>query len=249
VQSLRSKTDNELKVWEKVRIIVGEGREAGVYEARVEDFINGGVIINEPEFVSGHSLLRNGLPVQVQVTREDAAYQFSSQIRVQSSGRTKKYILSPPKRFSRIQRRMFSRVDLLVNLKFAPLVFGIDWSDADQELAWEDLRGSNISGGGILLKVPEKVFKDSLVIMQIDLLAEADLSKTVIACCRRTFVSEGSHFGGYEFVLNDDLHHHLSGAEIKAIPVELRNFCQASQDRLVTFLFHKQIEFRQRGLI
>lgn len=249
LQSLKSKTDNELKIWEKVRIIVGEGRDAGVYQARVEDFINGGVVINEPEFLSGRTLLRSGMRVQVQITREDAAYQFSSQIRVKSSGKIKMYILSPPRRFNRIQRRMFARLELPVRLKFAPIAHGTDWSDPDRQIEWEDLCGTNISGGGILLKHAEKVIKDSLAIMRIDLLTEANLSNTVICCCRRTFVSEGNHFAGYEFLLKEDLSRHFSTSELKRMPTEMQSFCQTAQDRLVTFLFRKQIEFRQRGLI
>lgn len=70
-----------LRVWEKIELLVGDGDSAGHYLARIEDFINGGIVITEPEFLSGNSLMRENADIMVVVCREDAMYQFASTIR------------------------------------------------------------------------------------------------------------------------------------------------------------------------
>lgn len=249
MQSVKSNFETELKVWDKIAIIVGEGREAGIYEARVEDIINGGVVITKPEFVSGHTLLRDGVPVAVQITRDDAAYQFYSRVRLKTSGKQKRVMLTPPKRFERVQRRMFARVEMLIRTRYALVEPGIDWSDWEQSLTWHRAHAQNLSGGGILLKVAELMEQDQLVIMEIELFSEANLPSAMVACCRRSFTAEGEKFCGMEFLLNRELSRHFKGSELNSLPSVLKAFDLRTQDRLVTFLFRKQIEFRQKGLI
>jgi len=92
---------------------------------RIEEIINGGIFITPPEMVSGNTLLRNDLPVIVQIVRDDAAYQFHSRIRVSGSGETRRFILTPPQRMQRVQRRMFARVDVTTRIEYALIQSGM----------------------------------------------------------------------------------------------------------------------------
>ena len=249
MESVKSNFQTELKVWDKVCIVVGEGREVGTYESRIEDIGNGGVVITTPEFISGRTLLRNGVPVAVQITRDDAAYQFYSRIRVQENGRLRKFILTPPRRLDRVQRRMFARVGFTFGVVFAPLPARVDWSNWEEQLIWHKVNGVDISGGGILLKVPEPIKPGDLALLQIDVFYEADLPGIVAACCHRAFTSESGKYGGFEFLITDELNRYFSLSALKAMPKPVKEFGLRAQDRLVTFLFRKQIEFRQKGLI
>lgn len=249
MESVKSNFRTELRIWDKVCIVVGEGREAGLYEARIEDLINGGVVVTAPEFVSGRTRMGNGVSVAVQITRHDAAYRFHSKMRVQKNGKLRKFILTPPRRFERVQRRMFARVEFAIGVVFAALPAKVDWSNWEEQLTWLRVNGLNINGGGILLKMPKPVKPGDLALMQIDVFSEAELPGPVAACCRRAFTSGGEEYGGFEFLITDKLDQYFSRSALKAMPKSVNGFGLRAQDKLVTFLFRKQIEFRRKGLI
>ena len=249
MQSLKPNPGTELKIWEKIRIVVGEGREAGYYEARVEDIINGGIVVTEPVFITGRTLLRNGANVAVQITRDDAAYQFFSRIRIQDTGTSKRAHLSPPRGLKRIQRRLFARVDMSGTIRYCRLTPEFDWNDWPAKVKWSDSSLVNISGGGALIAVDEDITKDNILLLSIELFEEAVIPEALLAVARRVFEANGQHRAGVEFIMGDDLAEYLGTEEVKNVPAEVRRFNDRYQDKLVTFLFHKQIELRQKGLI
>jgi hypothetical protein len=87
------------------------------------------------------------------------------------------------------------------------------------------------------------------MILKIGLMSEADLPPVLLARARRTFINEGKRYAGVEFILVEQLGDDFSRRTIKQLPDCLTSFGYQQQDRLVTFLFHKQIELRQKGLI
>ena len=249
MESVKNKSGIELIIFERIRLIVGEGREAGIYQSRIEDLINGGVIVSTPEFISGHTLIRNGVDVQVQIVRQDAAYQFYSRIHARTSGALKQVILTPPRRLERVQRRMFARVDMATRVTYGELTDDLGWSSWEQEVTWHKTRSSNISGGGVLMTLPETIKPDRLVVMQVEVFGEVDLPKYVLAVCRRTFKSEDLSYGGFEFIVSEYLNLHFKRAVLTQMPDVLTSFSTQAQDKLVTLLFNKQIEQRQRGVL
>ena len=238
-----------LKVWERLRIITGEGSSAGVYTARIEDVINGGIVVDNPEFVSGNTLPRQGMAVVVQVTREDAVYQFHSQVRSQGSGKLKRVILTPPTRMQRVQRRLFARVEISSRVRFATYYPGFEWTDWREKTPWSDSFLVDISGGGALIKTPESVPDGSLLLVEIELFAQSNLPEVVFSQSRRHVRADKDWLCGVEFILAADLGRHVNQGELKRMPEELRQFTGRKQDALVTHLFQKQIEQRQKGLI
>lgn len=250
VQVTAKPNKNELKVWEKVRIIAGEGSAAGVFEARVEDFVPEGIVVTYPELISGGVLLREGLTVRVQVTREDAAYQFNSVVRSHDSGPSgRRVIMTSPARLQRIQRRQFARIDISSQVSYARFRTRSDWENWPEGMKWMHTRSVDLSGGGILIKVKEKVGKDSLLVLKVDLFTELELPSAIIGVCVRECVKEQSLCAGVRYLLAPELQRHMDRKTLRRIPKELKEFNAHAQDRLVMHLFHKQIELRQKGLI
>ena len=249
MQPVRSKNDHILRVWEKITIVVGEGIDAGIYEARVEDFLNGGIVVTQPEFISGRTLLRQDISVIVQITREDAAYQFHSRVKVQGSSASKRIILAPPNKMHRRQRRRFVRVEFPVVVTYAEFSPGTNWSNWKKELVWHDSYASDISAGGIQMKLNDKISQEGLLLLEIDILKKERLPEIIVGECRRTFEREGESFAGVLFLLADDLRKHFRESELAQFPTAFKQFDDKCQNRLVTYLFHKEIELRQKGLI
>lgn len=249
MQAVKNNPVADLKIWDKICIIVGEGREAGVYQTRIEDIINGGIVVMHLEFVSGHTLLRNDTPVVVQFTREDAAYQFHSRVKVQGSDQTRRIILTPPRGFQRVQRRMFARVDFTVKVSYAHLPADSKWDEWLTDAVWTTTTAVNVSAGGVLIKLQSKIIVGNLVAFQIKNFSEANLPTAWVAICRRTLVQDGQSLAGFEFIFSSELGRHISKSGLHHLPKEYKKFDQRTQDRLVTYLFHKQIELRQKGLI
>ena len=155
MQSIKNNATSELRVWDKLRILVGDERDAGVYVSRIEEIFNGGIIITNPEFVSGNSLLRNNLPVIVQFARDDAAYQFHSRIRMQKADASRRFILTPPRVVQRVQRRMFARVEFPTRVIYAPLPADSRWQNWETDGVWYETNAINLSAGGLLMESSE----------------------------------------------------------------------------------------------
>ncbi len=251
MESVRSKSrKNELKVWEKVRIIAGEGSDAGVFESRVEDIVDGGIEVTYPELVSGGVLLRQGLTVRVQITREDAAYEFSSVIRSHGKGIVgRRVILTPPTSLRRIQRRQFARINISSRVEYARFRAAANWDAWRTDLTWRRTQSVDISGGGVLLKLVEGVPRESLLILKIDFMPKIGLPEAIIGVCCRECVHHANLCCGVKFLTASDLPRYVDQKVFGQLPRELKEFDTQAQDRLVTHFFHKQIELRQRGLI
>jgi c-di-GMP-binding flagellar brake protein YcgR len=249
VQSVKNNAPKELRIWEKIVIIAGEGRDAGVYETRVEDMFNGGIVVNNPEFVSGHTLLRNDLSVIVQFTREDAAYQFHSRVRIQNSDNARRVILAPPLSFQRVQRRMFARVECPLHVMFAAAPADGNWQDWQKSGSWQETFAVDISAGGVQLKMPSQTATGTVLFLRISDLGPSEPPYDFVSVCRRSGTKEGQAYAGFEFVVAGDLKETLSKTDLQGLPDSYKHFDRRAQDHLATLLFHKQIELRQKGLI
>ncbi len=238
-----------LRVWEKIELQVGDGPEAGHYLARIQDFINGGIVITDPEFLSGGSLLRENNTVTVMVRRDDAMYQFVSTIKkfIGKSGR--QFILSPPRRFERVQRRMFVRVEHHGKLAYARIVPLGDWQSYEDRLAWHHSQTYDISGGGTLFHAVDEMPVGELVLLKLDYLKEIQLPDMIVARVHRCALVEREWRCGVQFILADTLPAHLEPREIAALPGSIRRFDRNAQNRLSTAVFALQVELRKKGLL
>ena len=241
--------NQELRVWDRLTILIGEGPTIGQYVARVEEFVNHGIIISRPEFVAGHTLLRNSVPVIVQVAREDGMYEFDSQLRLHDSDDIGHSFLLPPRSVRRVQRRQFVRIELSMAVDYAPVSDDIIADGNLARLVWRHTRSVDISASGILIFVTEPIEIDSLVLLRMNDLAPTGTPHRVLSVVRRRLRRKDRDLIGVEYILDHQLKNYAGPELLGHLPAEVHEFTEVQQDRLSSHLFEKQIELRKKGLI
>ncbi|UCE23379.1 MAG: flagellar brake domain-containing protein [Candidatus Zixiibacteriota bacterium] len=240
-----SQISEPLKLWEKIEIVIADGDERGMYLARIEDFIPDGIVISNPEFREGNTLLRDNCEVVVLVIKEDAVYQFYSLLsKSEIDGKTL-FVLTMPREVQRVQRRQFVRIELISDVSIANL--GAEKIEEKDE--WQNAVCVDISGGGMLLKSVDEIDPPSTLLVKADLFKRLDIKQPIAAICRRTFIRDGQHYTGIEFIREDNLSHYFYQEELKRLPKSTAEFDHNAQNKLVTYIFQQQIELRKKGLI
>jgi len=238
-----------LKLWERIVVVVGEGAEAGRYASRIEDFAGDCLVITEPQFLSGNTLLRDGLHVSVQLTRDDAIYQFESRISRGSESTNGQALLSAPHDFRRVQRRLFVRIGMRERVEYAIVTSTVDWSCWQQSLTWVEAQTIDISGGGMRIEATEEVAVGSLLLLRLRSLRPDMLPEFVFAVCRRIMNDHEGKSLGLEFVLAERLDRTPGAPPPVMLSSPLTQFNNAAQNKLVVWIFNKQIAMRQKGLL
>lgn len=238
-----------LKLWEKLEIVVGEDSNAGWYLARIEDFLEEGIVISSPEFIEGGTLLRKNSHVAVFLTREDAVYRFYSRVKQVKTHLETIYLLTPPRGVKRIQRRHFVRIELYARVSYAKLTGDEKPKLSCDQITWRKSTTVDISGGGMLIKADENLAPRDLLLVKVDFFPEIGLPDTIAAICRRTFRQGNDSFVGIEFLLSQRLGHYFKKGELKNLPQSVRDFAPTAQNKLVVYIFHQQIELRKKGLL
>ncbi len=234
-----------LRLWEKIEIVIGEGDSRGVYLTRIEGFADDSIIISNPEFQQGHTLLRDNCEVVVLVIKEDAVYQFYSHIHHIEENDKRAYTLTLPTEIRRVQRRQFVRIDLSSNTRYANL----GSRDFSRNLVWHQSTCENLSGGGMLLRSDDNLEPPDILLVKADVFSKLQLPQPIAAICRRSLLKDKHQFAGIEFIRSDSLAHYLYASELANLPSTVLEFDHAAQNRLVTFVFQQQIELRKKGLI
>jgi len=241
--------NNPLKIWEPIEIMIGDGTEQGRYRSRIEDFINGGIVISEPAFLEGSTLLRNDMDVVVMITRDDAVYQFTSHIRQTFTSGGRNLILSPPRNIRRVQRRLFCRVETMEELSYALIDPSMDWDDYDENLHWKTTATRDISGGGVLMRLEEPIDLEQLMLLRLNLPEIVEFPEIIVGVCRRVFDQDSLWWAGVEFLVAGRLGRFFSSDETKRLPSAVGQYDSAAQARLVSYTFNKQIDLRNKGLL
>ncbi len=238
-----------LRVWEKIEIVIGDGNECGRYMARIEDFIEEGLIVSNPEFVEGATRLRSSAEVRVFITRRDAVYRFYSRIKRVTIRGEQLILLSKPRYLKRVQRRQFVRIDLLRDVTFAVIKKRREDTCRTAKLHWRDARSCNLSGGGMFLRGSREIPKDSLLLLKSRLFLEIGLPVTIAGICRRCHLDGDIYGCGIEFIRSEYLSRYFSAAESRKLPESVQFFDLTAQNKLVRFVFDHQVEMRKKGLL
>lgn len=238
-----------LKLWEKLLIIVGTGQEAGTFVGRIEDMIDGGLVVTAPEFISGKTLLRDDLSVVVQITRDDAVYQFNSQIRRHHGSTAGHVFLTAPRNFRRVQRRLFVRIQWHEPIEYARLSGPVDWGLFPGSCTWHATVMHDISGGGLCVTTASEMNAGDIVLLRLPKMKASGFPEYIFAVCRRVFESNGINQMGLEFILEESLDTALSAIHISAPSTQVRQFTRPVQNKLVVWIFQRQVELRQKGLL
>jgi cob(I)alamin adenosyltransferase len=161
----------------------------------------------------------------------------------------RQFILSPPRRLERVQRRMFVRVELSSPLSYAQIVPLGDWQSYDDRLAWHQSRTYDISGGGTQFQADDELPVGTLLLLKLEYFKELQLPEMVVARSHRCFVADGGWRCGAQFVLADTLSAYLEPRQIAALPASIQRFNRNIQNRLSAALFNAQVELRKKGLL
>jgi c-di-GMP-binding flagellar brake protein YcgR len=228
---------------------VGDEDAQGEYEARIEDFIAGGVIITRPVFVSGQTLLRNGISVEVCFTREDATYRFVSKIQRQDFQGRQHTLLSPPRRIKRVQRRRFVRIDCSSRASYAQVTPMLDWENWEDRLKWTKSFCINLSAGGALIKTNSRLEEGTPLLLRLAIFEKWGLPDIVAVVCRRHEKRDTNWFAGVEFLLHNRLNKYFDKNLLLRLPECISSFTTKVQNRLVKAIFNEQIAMRRKGVL
>ncbi len=234
-----------LKVWEKLEIVVGDDDQRGIYIARIEDFLAGGILITAPEFQQGTTLLRENCEVNVLVTKADAVYQFASKIRRFNTQAKSLYILTPPRQIARVQRRQFVRIDFIERISIAL----VGSSSTGDEFEWLEGSCRNISGGGMLIRSDAEIQTGDLLLLKAAIFDDLAIPLPLAAVCRRTQREDKERLFGIEFVRQDNMEVFLNSKRLATLPLSVTGFDRVAQNRLVNHIFQQQIQMRRKGIL
>jgi len=240
-------TDSPLQIWDKVEIVVGDGRDQSVYVSRVEDINDSGIIITKPNWVMGGQGLTFNTTVYVQFKKPDAMYRFSAEMRP-FGHKTKDLIrLYNFGRTERVQRRQFVRIRFVTKLRY--WLFKDHDGKIYEEEKWKESLSEDISAGGILIRNNDDIAPEDLIVLRIRQYDPIGIPPFVTArCCRLTKMND-IECAAMEFITADHLKDYFSMEEIRKLPPHVQKFNAQVQNNLVRFVFEEQVRDRQKGLL
>ncbi|KAA3637812.1 MAG: hypothetical protein DWP97_00095 [Calditrichaeota bacterium] len=234
-----------LTVWEKVEIYTSDDETKGIYISRIEDFIDEKIVIAHPDFIDGHTRLQNLNEVLIWVTKSDAIYQFVATIEKIENDSKSRYVLSNPKFIRRIQRREFVRVRISDIIEYLPVMEGTSVENGQ----WRKSLFQDLSGSGVLCEVSPDITEGTYLLLRSVIFSKLGIKQPVLArVCRIEKVNNGC-FAGIEFIRKDVFENISSSVSEKIKTITENNFDFLMQERLVSFVFHHQVELRKKGIM
>ncbi len=239
-----------LQIWEKLELQFGSEKESGQYFARVNDITSEGIVIDRPVWLSGEPVFSTAGRFIVTIFREDGAYRFNSRIlrEYEKEGR-RYYILRPPEKLIRHQRRSYVRVGISFPVEFKILtdvIAGKTDFEHTREYAGSSI---NLSASGILINTLKLLEVDDLLAMKLkDNGIGFDFHFFAIVR-RKEELPENRMNAGIEFIVCEDADKYLKPEEKKRLPKGLFVLNERKRQRLVQYVFNYQIEMRKKGLL
>lgn len=247
--SVKSK-DFPVQIWERLELVAGSGEREGVYSCRVSDMGQKILYVSRPVFEHGQALLANKRMILVRFTRGDAAYGFSARLCETDPKSTDTMILKNIGDIRRIQRRRFVRIEKIMNLRYFCLARPVTRKQHFGMEMFIKAKSSNISAGGLLFEIEEKVSSGAILLLDLSLSGLGSLPAKIVSIARQARTDdEKRRLVGVEFILNEDLSRHLRISELVLIPDEFKKFDSHAQNYLVSEFFAEQLVLRQKGLL
>ncbi|MFQ5498872.1 MAG: flagellar brake protein [Candidatus Zixiibacteriota bacterium] len=240
--------NDPIAVWEKLHIVMGTGPDAGHYLARVEDITEREIIVGNPEYVKGSTLLRDNATVSVLLTRRDAVYKFTTRIKRHAEGKRIEFHIGLPTDLQRVQRREYVRIELLEQLSYSRLS-DLAPVEKNSPMNWHRTTTVDISAGGVLIKLVGSMASGDLVLLRSDLFARLSFPDTLLGICRRICKDRDVTQGGIEFITKEAMSRFAGKALVDSLPKSVQQFDKQVQMRLEQYVFKRQISLRQKGLL
>jgi c-di-GMP-binding flagellar brake protein YcgR len=238
-----------LTLWEKIEVTIRENKKFGRYLFRIEDIVSDGLVVSEVRFLGGEIRLRNNAQVTIGFTRKDAAYEGYSVITRWRGSRDDRFLLTIPKTVHRVQRRQYVRIEMTGKAAVVLIDDAIGQLQQEQDVTWTECSTVDLSGGGVLIRSQREFSGGDLLLLHLPLLEEAELPSLILGTIKRVFSREECYFAGVEFLTGEQAAKDSRAKLLIEMLQEMRFFDEVAQDKLVTFVFQKQIELRQKGLL
>lgn len=215
----------ELTVNQSVTMEIATGENCKkYYSSKVVSVASAEVVMLAPMERGVLVPLRNGELITISYNDDNAIYSFDTHVLNRQGGVEQTITLESPTEVRRVQRRNFVRIDVGL-----PLVYHfVDESIGEYSEGFEG-RTADISGGGLRFETEQAIEENIMLDMIIDL-----------GCGERI-----SAFGQVvrAFQVN-------KGSGIKySIGVQFTMIDERDRDKIIKFIFQKQRELRQRGLM
>ncbi len=235
-----------LAIWERIEIVVERNGKRGIYLTRVEDIRGESIIASKPSFISGIDLLTSRSNVFVQFKKTDALYQARARL---TAVRDEVISYVEIKNFGpiqRVQRREFVRIKKRYNIKYQIVV---RQKKAINELAWYDSETRDISAGGVLMSINNRVVIDDVLLLRMRGYQMMGIPRLICAVCRRLVKINKKSYAGVEFLIDKKLSAYIPKRIFSKLPSQVKRFSAKAQNKLVNHIFLLQIQDRQKGLL
>jgi hypothetical protein len=114
---------------------------------------------------------------------------------------------------------------------------------------WYKSTQHDVSASGLRISDVTTCSVGDLFLLRLPRLKAQGFPEYAFAVCRRRFESEGAAHLGLEFILAEHVSEYLGRDNVADIPSIARGFSELTQDKLVVWIFQRQIELRQKGLL
>lgn len=243
----------KLELREKLHLEMEREGKKYTFLSRVLEHNAKAIIVEYPTALEGGGVLLVDDRVEVTITRSDAIWGFHSKVIEKIAGQQPLMKLAPPRKIERNQRRRYVRVDWLTACRWRPFL-SPKADDPKAEVVGEEADGTilNISAGGILMATNDPPKNgDYLVVKPLNVnwpLAGAIAGKIM---WHRSQPPE-SRFSMHVGVDFRDLEEFAAGwtkEQREKLPGNIVMLSQATRHKLMQFIYQRQIELRNKGLI
>jgi c-di-GMP-binding flagellar brake protein YcgR len=215
----------KFKVHQRVQLNVLDGQCKGNYYSRIEDLVGDEVIVVTAPLVAGNftALISAGEKINVFYWDSMAQYAFEAKVIARQEGLPPTITLEKSSEVQRMQRRSYFRIQARLRV-----VFGIERDDDEStELQPNEGQTLNISGGGMLLSTNVK-------------LELGDTLSLKLYLSEQEYTVATGRVERLEYLASKDLYR--AGIIYVAI-------YENDRDKIIAFVFKKEIELRRKGLL
>lgn len=221
--------ENLFGINQLIEIEVPKGNiNEGKYNTRIEDIIEEGILIAMPIFQGRLILLTPDNEIILWIMKDSAAYACRCKVIKRLKEPIPLILLSTPVKIDKIQRRKFYRLDAKIPLNLA--IINETQNIETENLSFIDIHTIDISGGGLsFIYKKEFIPKGQKVIIKLNIVNE-----------------ELIFFGKIVWVKEPD---NLINQDKNLYGIEYLNISEKTRDKIIQWIFTRQMELRRKGLI
>jgi len=241
-----------LELWEKIFLQNSHDGRDFAFLSRVVEQSAKEILIEYPVALEGGGVLLVGDWVKVSITRCDAMWAFTTKVTKKLPGQNPRMVLAAPRTIERNQRRRFVRVDYFSPCQWRAL--HPPEKGQDCLMVAPDMGGSvlDLSAGGLRLAADDPPEIGQYLIMRPSA-ADWPLTGSLFGCIVwKQTLPENSKYkmqAGMDFRDLEDMTANWKPEHISKLPEDVLSISPWVRQSLMRFVYHKQIELRNKGLL